>query len=127
MDPRWDTIIEAVRESDIDLDYLGSTMLVLRKLRGLSEEELAKRAGISPGELETLEEGTRWPDAGELRALLDALGIDAVRFLFSLEEVRLMDEILSRSKVVSAGHPSLSLGEGLRLPRGANDGKDEPS
>ncbi|KRF35259.1 ATP-binding protein [Nocardioides sp. Soil805] len=61
-------------------DDAGSLAAVLRALRegaGLSQEELARRAGLSPHAISALERGTRTrPYPHTVRALAEALGLD---------------------------------------------------
>lgn len=57
---------------------LAGRLRVLREAAGLSQEELAERAGLSSHAISALERGTRTrPYPHTLRALCDALGADA--------------------------------------------------
>ncbi|WP_165865727.1 ATP-binding protein [Vallicoccus soli] len=57
---------------------LGGQLRALRRRAGLTQEELAERAGLTAHAVSALERGTRTrPYPHTLRALLDALGADA--------------------------------------------------
>lgn len=66
-----------------DLD-LGSRLRWLRQLRGLSQRELASRAGLTHGNVSLIEQGQVSPSVKSLTRLLDALPISLVQF-FSLD------------------------------------------
>ncbi|MFD1048701.1 helix-turn-helix domain-containing protein [Kibdelosporangium lantanae] len=55
---------------------LGEILVGLRSGRGLSQEQLAERSGISVRAIGEIERGaTRRPQRGTLRALADSLGL----------------------------------------------------
>ena len=57
---------------------LATTLRALREAAGLSQEELAERAGLSSHAISALERGTRTrPYPHTVRALCDALDADA--------------------------------------------------
>lgn len=53
-------------------------LLVFRKLRGMSQEELAEKANISRGAIATFENGTRWPRVETVAAIADALEVSEI-------------------------------------------------
>ena len=58
---------------------LAERLRALRVRAGLTQEELAERAGLTPHAISALERGTRTrPYPHTLRALADALGLDEV-------------------------------------------------
>ncbi len=54
----------------------GKKLRQLRVARGLSQEEVAERAGLSTNAIGSYERGVRFPRDTSLDALLDALGAD---------------------------------------------------
>lgn len=72
------------------LARLGRSLVLLRMLRGLSQDELARRAGIRPNQVSRYETGQVLPQMLQLAKLLTALGIDEVDFfLFHAQVVEL--------------------------------------
>jgi HTH-type transcriptional regulator / antitoxin HipB len=72
------------------LGMLGKSLLMLRVLRGLSQAEVAQRAGIRPNQVSRYETGQVLPQLEQLARLLDALGIGEVDFfLFNARVVQL--------------------------------------
>ena len=53
----------------------GPTVRAIRAARGLSQRELAERAGVSSAALGTYERGTRAPSLANAILLADALGV----------------------------------------------------
>jgi DNA-binding XRE family transcriptional regulator len=58
-----------------EIDATSSPIGPLRKWRGLTQEALAKKAGISQPYLSALETGRKTGDIATLRAVADALGV----------------------------------------------------
>jgi len=63
------------------VQLLGENVRRLRKERGLSQEELAFRAGMKRSYLSDLERGTRNPTVHALGRLADALNTSATTLL----------------------------------------------
>lgn len=63
------------------LERIGMRIKVLREKRGLSQEELATRAGISRGYLARLETGRHEPTLTTLEKLAKALRVKVARLL----------------------------------------------
>lgn len=63
------------------LKALGMRLRTLRQERGLTQAELAERAGLDQGHLARIERGTRWPRLASLYGLADALEAPIVRLL----------------------------------------------
>jgi transcriptional regulator with XRE-family HTH domain len=63
--------------------FSGTELRKLRIDRLLTQDELADRAGVSPGEVSHLECGRRRPTVLTLRALCSALGLDSPGALLS--------------------------------------------
>lgn len=60
------------------LDPLVVTLLAERRRQGLSQEELAERAGVSRMSVGRFERGDRLPNLWTLRQISAALGLDLV-------------------------------------------------
>lgn len=63
------------------VQLLGANVRRQRKLKGLSQEELALEAGMKRSYVSDLERGTRNPSVRALGRLADALGIEAASLL----------------------------------------------
>lgn len=68
------------------LKALGMRLRTLRQERGLTQAELAERAGLDQGHLARIERGTRWPRMVSLYCLADALGAAIGRLLDEHDE-----------------------------------------
>ncbi|MGH6736865.1 MAG: helix-turn-helix domain-containing protein [Methyloceanibacter sp.] len=58
-----------------EIDAAPSPIGPLRRWRGLTQEELAAKAGISQGYLSEIETGKKVGDVATLRAIASALGV----------------------------------------------------
>ena len=63
--------------------HLGLTLRLLRELRGQSQGEIAKEAGISKSQLSKYENG-RLPKLETLERLLESLGVEYFQFFYTL-------------------------------------------
>lgn len=59
----------------MEYDQLAQRVRAFRKLKGYTQQELAKQLGVSVAVLGSLERGTRKPDRKLLSAISDTLGI----------------------------------------------------
>jgi transcriptional regulator with XRE-family HTH domain len=78
----------------------GSTLRDVRRLRGLTQEQLALAGGFDRTYPSLLERGRRTPTLGVLFRLADALGVEACR-LVTLTEIQLSNGGHPRSGVDS--------------------------
>lgn len=86
-----------------DVRSFAARLNACRRLAGLSQEELAERAGLSSGAVSNLERGrTRWPNPDSVRRLAGALGLRGAR---RAEFIAAAGRRLARAtgRVVSAG------------------------
>ncbi|AJY74968.1 helix-turn-helix domain-containing protein [Paenibacillus beijingensis] len=60
----------------MEYDQLAQRVRAFRKLKGFTQQELAKRLEVSVAVLGSLERGTRKPEAQLLAQIADALGVD---------------------------------------------------
>lgn len=85
---------------------LGTMLLSLRNLCGLSQRELAKRAGLTNSVISTIEQGKVSPSVSSLAKLLDGLGVSLSQF-YALDEPAdagsLKGQITQRSLFLAAG------------------------
>ncbi len=63
--------------------HLGLTLRLLRELRGQSQGQVAKEAGISKSQLSKYENG-RLPKLETLERLLESLGVEYFQFFYTL-------------------------------------------
>lgn len=61
---------------------LGESLTLFRRRRGLSQDELGTKAGLSGNTVGRIESGENSPRIDQLEALAHALGLE---FIFSLE------------------------------------------
>lgn len=74
------------REKDVfDLD-IGNRLRAIRKERGLSQRELATRAGLTNGTISLIEQNKTSPSVASLKSLLDAIPISLADFFSTLED-----------------------------------------
>lgn len=69
-------IKDRVRLSEDRARELGTRLRTIRTGAGLTQRQVAERAGVTPEHLQTLEGGTGNPTVASLYALADALGIE---------------------------------------------------
>jgi len=65
---------------------LGKKIQALRKSHGLSQRELAARAGLTNGTISLIEQNKTSPSVASLKSLLDAIPISMAEFFSNLEE-----------------------------------------
>lgn len=96
---------------------IGHRLRTIRKQRGLSQRELATRAGLTNGTISLIEQNKTSPSVASLKSLLDAIPISLAEFFATLEEDSgskyffHADEFteLAPPGLTEAGHPLLSL------------------
>src|SRR5258708_6397473 len=66
---------------------IGSRLAEARKLRGISQSELARQAGLTPAAIWQIERGERSPSSHTLRRLADTLVVSANWLLGQTEDV----------------------------------------
>lgn len=93
-------------------EHLGETFVVLRLLRGLSQAELAARAGIRSNQISRYETGQVLPQLGQLQRILDALDIGMPELLFAMSHLERLAKMLragDRLPAESAVHDSIAV------------------
>lgn len=66
---------------------VGENILYWRKLKGLKQEDLAERIGISPTALSNIENGVSKPDIERLEDIADALEIEVSQLLTNPQQM----------------------------------------
>ncbi|MDW4499274.1 cupin domain-containing protein [Sulfitobacter sp. D35] len=65
---------------------IGNRLRAIRESRGLSQRELAARAGLTNGTISLIEQNKTSPSVASLKSLLDAIPISIAEFFATLEE-----------------------------------------
>ena len=65
---------------------IGQRLKTIRKQRGLSQRELAARAGLTNGTISLIEMNRTSPSVASLKSLLDAIPISMAEFFSTLED-----------------------------------------
>lgn len=89
------------------MDY-GKALRIARAAAGLQQQELAKKAGLTPGYISLVEMGRRKPSSGALRKLSRALGIPAHLLTLLATEPEDAD-LLDQREIESIGNALLRL------------------
>ncbi|MBE0414085.1 cupin domain-containing protein [Yoonia sp.] len=65
---------------------IGKKLKQVRKARGLSQRELAARAGLTNGTISLIEQNKTSPSVASLKSLLDAIPMSIAEFFTTIEE-----------------------------------------
>lgn len=65
---------------------IGHKLRTIRKERGLSQRELASRAGLTNGTISLIEQNRTSPSVASLKSLLDAIPISMAEFFSTIED-----------------------------------------
>ncbi|MEM6888430.1 MAG: cupin domain-containing protein [Pseudomonadota bacterium] len=65
---------------------IGHRLRTIRETRGLSQRELASRAGLTNGTISLIEQNKTSPSVASLKSLLDAIPISMAAFFATLEK-----------------------------------------
>jgi transcriptional regulator with XRE-family HTH domain len=76
---------------------IGQRISILRKQRGLSQYELAKRLGFSRGKIANYEQGSRHPDYETLQQIADFFEVDRAFLLGDTDNESKDDEEITRA------------------------------
>ncbi|MCW3173314.1 cupin domain-containing protein [Shewanella subflava] len=85
---------------------IGASLKAVRKMRGLSQRELAKRAGVTNSTISMIEKNSVSPSISSLKKVLAGIPMSLVEF-FSIEEGRVGEQ-----KVVYRSEELLDIGTG---------------
>lgn len=79
-------LLEIIKQhEEIELD-IGTRLLEIRKANGLSQRELATRAGLTNGTVSLIEQNKTSPSVASLKRLLDAIPMSIAEFFATIEE-----------------------------------------
>lgn len=73
----------SIRNENLDI---GSRLQTIRLERGLSQRELATRAGLTNGTISLIEQNKTSPSVASLKSLLDAIPMSIAEFFATIEE-----------------------------------------
>jgi transcriptional regulator with XRE-family HTH domain len=79
-------------------DRLGDTLCVLRLLLGVSQAELAERAGIRSNQISRYETGVVLPQLPQLEKILTALGVGPSELLFTMSHLDRIARLIEESE-----------------------------
>jgi len=91
-----------------DDQNVGPRLARLRQLFGISQRELARRAGVTNGTISGIESSKTSPQIGSLRKILEAFPITIVEF-FSMDLQDTEQLFFRRAELVEMGGAGLSL------------------
>ena len=87
---------------------VGARLRYVRELHGLSQRELARRAGLNHGTIGCIEKETISPSVGSLRKILDSLPMTLSEF-FSLDPGGETQIFFQRDELLEVGAGGISL------------------
>lgn len=82
----WNAERRPLFQGEQPLD-IGHRLRTIRKQRGLSQRELATRAGLTNGTISLIEKNKTSPSVASLKSLLDAIPISLAEFFSTLEDI----------------------------------------
>lgn len=86
---------------------LAQRLRVVRKSRGLSQRELARRSGVGSGTISSIEANAMQPSVAVLKKILDGVPMDLATF-FSFELSAGEGNVFRRASHVDIGAPGIS-------------------
>src|ERR1700709_141250 len=72
------------RRKRLMFQNLGKALALVRELRGKTQAQVARAAGVGKSQLSKYENGKELPKLDSLEKLLDALGVSAFDFFYTL-------------------------------------------
>jgi transcriptional regulator with XRE-family HTH domain len=78
-------------------DNLGKALSLLREIRGKSQAEVARGAGIAKSQLSKYEKGKELPKLGSLKKVLDALEVGPFEIFYTMHLIDMQAENLDLS------------------------------
>jgi transcriptional regulator with XRE-family HTH domain len=96
---------------------LGERLRQIRQKRGLSQRELAKRAGVTSATISLIEQNRVSPSVASLKKVLDGLSLSLAEFFASADPAARPRIFYRAAELVELGSDSLSLrqvGENLK-------------
>ena len=94
-------------QEDGQLDDLGARLKTVREMRGLSQRELAKRAGVTNSTISLIEQNRVSPSVGSLKKVLEGLPMSLADF-FTLDYEKKKQNFFSKEEFVDMGSGAIS-------------------
>lgn len=92
---------------------IGKKLQAIRKAHGLSQRELAARAGLTNGTVSLIEQNKTSPSIASLKRLLDAIPMSIAEFFATIDEANLTKIFFSAEEFTEvspqSGHAAVSL------------------
>lgn len=95
-------------ERDPEAIALGERLRQVRELNGLSQRELARRAGVTNSNISLIEQGQISPSVGSLAKLLDAIPLSLAQF-FALEVDAPVGRVMRAEQTIRIERPEFGL------------------
>lgn len=95
-------------ERDPDAVALGDRLRQVRELNGLSQRELARRAGMTNSNVSLIEQGQVSPSVGSLAKLLEAIPLSLAQF-FAPDTGAPVGRVVPAAHSIRTRHPDLGL------------------
>lgn len=95
-------------ERDPEAIALGERLRLVRELNGLSQRELARRAGVTNSNVSLIEQGQISPSVGSLARLLDAIPLSLAQF-FALEASAPVGSVVRAEQTTRIERPDFGL------------------
>ncbi len=95
-------------ERDPEAIALGARLRQVRELNGLSQRELARRAGVTNSNISLIEQGQISPSVGSLAKLLDAIPLSLAQF-FALELDTSVGRVVRAEQTIRIEQPEFGL------------------
>jgi len=87
---------------------VGAHLKAVRTLHGLSQRELAKRAGVTNGLISLIEQNRVSPSVSSLKKVLDGIPMSMADF-FTLDEVEAPEVFFEKESLADLGNGAVSL------------------
>lgn len=84
----------------MDIKYIGKNIAKLRSTRGLTQEELGKRVGLTPSAISNIEKSTSYPSIDTLIKLAEFFGV-TLDYLSTDTYSRRLDELHLKAKLLT--------------------------
>lgn len=94
---------------------VGENILYWRRIKGIKQEELAKKIGISPGALSNIENGSSKPDIERIEDIAEALGVEVNHLLLHPKEFYASNNTVTDSGMHTSQHIDKTMLERMLL------------
>ncbi|MBD3677456.1 MAG: cupin domain-containing protein [Rhodobacteraceae bacterium] len=94
---------------------IGSRLRSLREARGLSQRELAARAGLTNGTISLIEQNKTSPSVSSLKSVLDAFPVSLSEFFSEVEDVGPPKYFYAATEFTELSPQDIGMGDGARV------------